>query len=216
MHMHPAQMAHPRSISNLSALCREIPAPLGSERRIYVSRADASRRRAGKRGSLVRALEGRGFHLSRIEPLARWRANWTFSRSGNRVIGPHGMGLTHIIMGERIGRLLLKLVLQPPVAGTDAYAFVARVGGIHYDFVTGTECIASPDDFEIDPDRVLDILGPEELPIKRSSWSKAANLIPASRSFWGFFPPVSDVDSGVNQLIWGEGARVHQGADGAK
>ena len=206
-HAHPAQMAHPRSVSALAALCAKVPAPAGAAKRIYISRGDAERRRVANETELVTALESRGFTSVQLARLPA-REQIGLFRGAQIVVGPHGMGLTQIIMGSDLGRLI---ELFHPNAGTDAYAWVARSGGIEYDFLLGAEVPHTPTDFTVDISRVLALLGPDEAPIRRPAWRKNANLIPASRNFQGFFPVGSSrVEPCAEQMVWGQEARLHR------
>ena len=127
-HAHPAQMAHPRSVSALAELCAKVPAPAAAARRIYISRGDAERRRVANEAELVTALEGRGFTSVQLARLPA-REEIGLFRGADTVVGPHGMGLTQIIMGSELGRMI---ELFHPNAGTDAYAWIARTGGVEY------------------------------------------------------------------------------------
>lgn len=205
-HMHPAQMAHPRSISFLADLCAKLPASGGAGPRVYISRADASRRRVANEAALTAALEGAGFAIIRLAELPATEQIGVF-REAEVVVGPHGMGLSHIVTSQKLGRLI---ELFHPSAGTDAYAFVAKAGGVDYDFVIGSAVPDSPTDFNIDVDRVLDLVGPEDAPVHAPAWRRSENLIPASRSFRGFIGVGgSTADPAVDQMIWGEETRLH-------
>jgi hypothetical protein len=205
-HSHPAQMAHPRSLSVLSAFCTQVPSTDSSARRIYISRGDASRRRVANEKKLMAALESVGFISVQLGTLPAAQQIGLF-RGADIVVGPHGMGLTHMIMGTRLGRLV---ELFHPRAGTDAYAFVATVAGIQYDYVVGEDVANQRADFEIDPDRVLDLLGPDDAPVRRPSWNKMANMIPASKTFQGFFAVGANrIEPSADQMIWGQQSRLH-------
>ena len=114
-------------------------------------------------------------------------------RNAEVVVAPHGMGLTHIAMSNELGQVI---ELFHPEAGTDAYAFVARSAGMHYDRVLGQGAHATDKDFAVDVGQVLDLLGPEGASRPRPNWRKRANLGPASKTFHGFeggsFDPVPD------------------------
>jgi capsular polysaccharide biosynthesis protein len=206
-HAHPAQMAHPRSVSALAELCATMPASAGAARRIYISRGDAERRRVANEAELVTALESRGFTSVQLAKLPAQEQIGLF-RGAEIVVGPHGMGLTQIIMGSQLGRVI---ELFNPNAGTDAYAWIARTAGMEYDFVVGAEVPNTPTDFTVDVSRVLALLGPDDAPIRRPAWRKNANLIPASRTFQGFFPVGSSrVEPYTEQMVWGQEARLHR------
>lgn len=206
-HAHPAQMAHPRSVSALAELCAKVPAPAGTAPRIYISRGDAERRRIANEAELVTALESRGFTSVQLAKLPAHEQIGLF-RGAEIVVGPHGMGLTHIIMGRELGRVI---ELFNPNAGIDDYAWIARAAGMEYDFVVGAEVPNTPTDFTVDVSRVLALLGPDDAPIRRPAWRKNANQIPASRTFQGFFPVGSSrVEPYAEQMMWGQEARLHR------
>jgi hypothetical protein len=206
-HARPAQMAHPRSVSALAELCAKVPATHSPARRIYISRGDAQRRRVANETALISALAERGFTPVRLAQLTAKQQIGLF-RGAEIVIAPHGMGLTHIIMGTGIGRVI---ELFHPDFGADDYAFIAGAAGMEYDFVIGSGAPDTPDDFTIDVRRVLDLLGPDDVPIRRPAWRKNANLIPASRTFQGFFPVgTSLTEVWPQQMVWGQEARLHR------
>jgi hypothetical protein len=199
-------MAHPQSMRALASFCATLPGSDGAGKRIYISRADAARRRIANEEALVGALQERGFKTVELAKLPPHEQIGVF-RAAEVVIGPHGMGLTQIIMGHQLGRLI---ELFHANAGTDAYAFVARAAGIQYDFMVGPDVANTPNDFSIDVGGVIDLLGPDDAPLHRPAWRKAANLIPASRSFQGFFiVGASRLEVFPEQVIWGQEARLH-------
>lgn len=207
-HSPPAQMAHPRSISLLALLGAKLPAASSTARRIYVSRADAGVRRVANEDELVAALKGRGFVSVQLSRLPAPEQIGLF-RQADIVVGPHGQGLTHIIMGTRLGRVI---ELFHPRAGIASYAFIARSAGMEYDFVIGTPV---PDtrhsDFTVDVDRVLDLLGADQAPAPRPAWHKNANLIPSSRNFQDFFPAKhAQAEIYPEEMVWGQQARLHR------
>ncbi len=211
-HSHPAQMAHPKSVSALAALCAKIPATRSDARRIYISRGDASRRRVANEDELVERLEERGFVSVQLGRHSAMEQIGLF-READIVVGPHGMGLTHIIAAKNVGKVI---ELFHPNAGTDAYALVARAADAEYDFVIGTDVPGTPHDFAIDVQRVLDLLGPEGGAMRQPMWDKAANLIPASRTFHGFVPVgASRLEAFHHPMIWGQEARLHRIRDDA-
>lgn len=207
---HPAQMAHPRSISMLGELGQAVPGSNSQLRRVYISRSDAAHRRVTNEGELIRALEQRGFASVELSKLSAMDQIGLF-RGAEVVVAPHGMGLTHMIMGERISRII---ELFPARGGTSAYGFVARAAGIQYGFLIGDTVKGTPGDFSTNVGRVLELLGPEGLAPTRPAWKKTANLIPGSRNFADFSPSFDKVGTAIGNLncgspIWGMESRIH-------
>jgi Glycosyltransferase 61 len=182
MHAHPAQMAHPTSLNIINSIAGRIRGTPSSVERLYISRGDARHRRIVNEPELIQNLEQRGFVALCLADLSAEDQIGLF-QNARTVVGPHGMGLTHIFAGPRIERVI---ELFHPEAGTDAYAFVAKTACINYDLIMGEAVPATHADFLIDVDRVMTLLGPDETVAPKPNWNKAANLIPASRSFRGF------------------------------
>jgi hypothetical protein len=211
LHSHPAQMAHPQSLGMLSVLADLVPGTQSTAKRLYISRGDADRRRITNEADLTAALQARGFISVQLAKIPVEEQVGLF-RNAEIVVGPHGMGLTHIVMGKNIGRVI---ELFHPDAGTNAYAFVARSAGMNYDYVLGQGVPATHSDFSVSVDRVLDLLGPEGMPQPRPNWRKNANLIPASRTFFGFAGGSPDPDpewaeTDFSPMIANQSARFHR------
>jgi hypothetical protein len=192
IHTHPAQMAHPRSLAALNQVARLVPGTPSTAKRLYISRGDAGHRRIANEPELIKALEDRGFIAVQLAKI-RVAEQVGLFRNAEVVVAPHGMGLTHIAMSNELGQVI---ELFHPEAGTDAYAFVARSAGMHYDRVLGQGAHATDKDFAVDVGQVLGLLGPEGASRPRPNWRKRANLVPASKTFHGFeggsFDPVPD------------------------
>jgi len=209
-YVHPAQMAHPTSVGLLRSLTREIPHYGSSAKRIYISRADAARRRIVNESALFDALRGFGFEQVVLANLSAKEQVGLF-QNVEIVVAPHGMGLTHILMGRRIERLI---ELFHPENGTEAYAFLARTMGLAYDYVLGEQVPDRPDDFSVSVEQVIQLLGIESVSRRRPVWTKAANLIPCSASFKGFSSVDSDDSHALPpRLIWDQEVRSHTQAD---
>ena len=181
LHGHPAQMAHPRSIEVLRKLVGLIPVASANVRRLYVSRDDAKHRRLANEAELLPILQDRGFTSVKLGELPVEKQLSLF-RGAEIVVGPHGQGLTNILFGQDIGRLI---ELFHPGAGTDAYAQVARSSGINYSHIIGTESPGTPADFSVRIAQVDQALATDRLSIRRPRLRRAVNLIPASRTFRG-------------------------------
>lgn len=211
LHAHPAQMAHPQSLSLLEQLTNLVPGSSPGQKRLYISRGDAGRRRIVNEPQLVRTLEQRGFVAVELAGMPVQEQVGLF-RDAEVVVAPHGMGLTHIAMSRRLGRVI---ELFHPTAGTDAYAFIARSAGMNYDYVLGTGVPATHSDFSVDVGQVLEVLGAEGTPIPRPNWRKRANLIPSSATFHGFQGGTSDfapelLDPDFCPLVADQACRFHK------
>ena len=207
---HPAQMAHPHSIGLLRRLVNALPARPGSVKKLYVSRGDAAARRVVNEAELEARLEKEGFQSIQLAKLPPEEQIGLFE-GAEMIVAPHGMGLTHLIMSERIGRVV---ELFPPHGGTSAYAFVCKAGGIQYSHIVGTEAPDSQGDFVIDVDEVISIISATGGSIAKPQWTKAANLIPGSRDFFGFNPGPGAADlpltiTDCEAPIWGMTVRSH-------
>lgn len=186
LHAHPAQMAHPRSLALLNRVTSMVPGRPGPHKRIYISRGDADRRRVVNETDLITALERLGFKSFRLSELSTADQISLF-RGAEIVIGPHGMGLTHIAMGSSIAQVI---ELFHPTAGTDAYAFFARSAGLTYNYILGQAVPATHADFLADVDRVIDHIIPDSGPAQPRRRSGTVNLLPGSRTFRDFSLPV--------------------------
>jgi hypothetical protein len=204
----PAQMAHPTSVGWLRKLiCRIAAGGDSSIKKIYVSRADATRRRISNEPELIAALREHGFHPVELGRLTATEQIGLF-RNAEIVIGPHGMGLTHILAGNNLGRVI---ELFNPTKGDEAYAFYARSMGMSYDFLIGSEVPDSPGDYSIPVEQVLALLGPSDSPRIMPGLTKAANLIPGSKTFAGFSAPnITDSGYAYERMIWDQHTFVHQ------
>jgi capsular polysaccharide biosynthesis protein len=212
-HSFPAQMAHPHSITALSALCAQVPVPAGPARRLYISRADAAQRRVANEPALIEALSAHDFVPVELgnRPAAE---QISLFKGAEFIIGPHGQGLAHLVMGGRLGRMI---ELFHPDNGNDCYALMARTAGVHYDWVVGTAVPDTPGDFLIDIERVLALVAVTDAPIDKPSLRKAANLLPASASFTGFVGPRGEAPVlAAAQMIWGQQAVAHDAAGGGE
>jgi hypothetical protein len=207
---HPAQMVHPRSLTAIGALAAALPVPRGEVRRLYVSRGDATRRRVLNEPELIAALEQRGFTSVQLAKLPVAEQIGLF-RGAEIVVGPHGMGMTHVAMGERLGRMV---ELFPRWGGTAAYAWVAKAAGVDYHLHAGPTDKHGNADFTVEVARVLDLIGPDEARPRRPMWRKAANLIADSRGFGGFRTQVGGSDAvpagiACDPPVWGLQPRIH-------
>jgi capsular polysaccharide biosynthesis protein len=157
--LHPAQLAHPRSIELLQRLSHCISSERGKVARIFVSRGDAKLRKIENEAELIGIAERRGFQTVRLGELSI-QEQIVLIRGARQIVGPHGMGLTHILFSE--GPLSV-LELFHPSLGTDAYSLISRALGFDYRFVVGETLNDNRGSYRIDAaifakelDKVLD------------------------------------------------------------
>jgi hypothetical protein len=155
--MHPAQMAHPQSLTHLRTLAERIPGPKGNIERLFISRNDAHFRRISNEAELSEIATSRGY---RTVELAKMPIEAQFSafRNARRIVGAHGMGFSHLLVCEKQPAIL---ELFHPKRGTDAYALLAKAYGMEYRHMVGRAEEGPRLAYRVDPDeftRLLDEL----------------------------------------------------------
>lgn len=149
---HPLNLTHPATVALVRRFILAQPlAASGGPRRLYVSRADANRRRVLNEPELFAALERRGFTSVRFTgmPLEQQIA---LVCGAEAIVGIHGMGMAHMLH-HRGGLAVVELF--PDRKGTFAYGAVSRALGFPYRHVVGPSAEGTPNDFTIDVARVL-------------------------------------------------------------
>lgn len=182
LHARPAQMGHPSSLAALARVRDKLPRFSGSARRLYISRGDADRRRISNESALQSALERLGFVTVQLSRYPIEDQIGLF-QNADVVVGPHGMGLTNFVLSQSIGHVV---ELFNPSSGSDDYAAMARSSGINYDYILGAAEPGTPGDFSINVDAVATLLSTSVARSRRANDRKPVNLIPASRTFFGF------------------------------
>ncbi len=155
--MHPANMAHPKSMRIVRDVCARIKTVHDETRRIYISRGDTPLRRIGNKAELMTALHPLGFvevQLGKLPFLEQVKV----MREAEVIVAPHGMGLTHILFHQ--GSPLV-VELHNPLIGTDTYAFPAHALGFRYHPVVGEPIPGDAHDFNIGIADVLEVLARE-------------------------------------------------------
>jgi capsular polysaccharide biosynthesis protein len=144
-------MAHPLSIELLRALAHKVAGDVCGYKLVYISRADAERRRLANEGEIVCGLSRLGFVSVELSKLSTRQQIGLF-RDAEVIVAPHGMGLTHVAFAQR-----LKGVVEifPPNAGTDAYAFILKAMGVNYSFVIGTSADNNFGDFRANSAEIM-------------------------------------------------------------
>ncbi|MEM9224304.1 MAG: glycosyltransferase family 61 protein [Pseudomonadota bacterium] len=128
--LHPVYHGHPRLVRFFHRLTN----PGGPRRKVYVSRADSSRREMANQQQLEDLLKARGFDIvvpTQYEP----EQQLAFFAEADVVIAPHGAGLTSIAACSPGTRLL---ELFSPEVGTAAYGAIATAKEMEYEFIVGT------------------------------------------------------------------------------
>jgi hypothetical protein len=113
------------------------------------------------------------------------------------------MGLTHLAAADRLKGVV---ELFSPTTGSDAYAFMAKAGGIDYNCIVGASVGNPVGDFEVNLEGISRCLDRIDESHCRPVWRKPANLLVGSRSFAGFRAEERCVDAPISipALIWGD------------
>ncbi len=143
--MHPAHMAHERSVEIIRQLTASIKTAKRDFTRIYISRADTPLRQVANEIELWNQLKKLGFVMIWLAQLPL-QQQIELVRGAEVVVAPHGMGLTHIAFHD--GKPLI-VELHHPEIGTDAYAFMANALGFRYRPVIGKSLEDKRHHFEI-------------------------------------------------------------------
>jgi hypothetical protein len=174
-YIHPAQMAHPISIDLLRRVVEAMPAVACGSGRIYVSRSDAQQRRVANEPEISTELEKRGFRTVQLSRLSVAEQIGVF-RDADIVVGPHGMGLTHLVAADRLRGVV---ELFTPNRGTDAYAFIAKAGQIDYTCLIGEPVDGQTSDFAVDARQVMQCVDILSTSTSRPSWHRQAEAAPS-------------------------------------
>lgn len=150
-YVHPAQMAHPDSVGLLRSLAHKVTGDVREQKRIYISRADAERRRLANEDEIVALLSRYGFASVQLSKLSARQQIGLF-RDAELIVAPHGMGLAHLAFAERLKGVV---ELFPPNTGSDTYAFIAKALGLEYQFVIGTDVDNNFGDFSVDGEEII-------------------------------------------------------------
>jgi capsular polysaccharide biosynthesis protein len=130
--------------------------PNGAER-LYLTRADASRRRAHNESDVVRVLKSHGFEVLQPDP-AQPRHQVRACLAADLVVGVHGAALTNLMFMRPGGRLIeLRRRERPDIFFFDHYRGLADAVGIDY-VGQGCETVGEPAGYAInDADLVVDL-----------------------------------------------------------
>jgi hypothetical protein len=131
--MHPGQLLHPTTMEILSRIATALNVKPSQQKRIYISRADATTRRVENENEIVNVLSRFNFVPVTLGGLPIDR-QFSIIFGADVIVAPHGMGLTHIALHPKKPSIV---ELFNPVMGSDAYASVAHVRGFPYRAVFG-------------------------------------------------------------------------------
>jgi capsular polysaccharide biosynthesis protein len=146
--LHPAQMAHPRSVELLSTLKQHLPfQQRDCATKLFISRSDAKLRKIANEAELAAIAEQRGFEVTCLSAL-NMAHQFAIMRQAHRIVGAHGMGFTHIFLNDRP---LSVLELFNPTQGTDAYAIISRALKFDYHFLIGDDLQDNRASYWVDP-----------------------------------------------------------------
>jgi capsular polysaccharide biosynthesis protein len=147
---HPANLMRRESLLALEEIARHVAdglsAPAVTTDKIYISRTDASLRRLANEQELCGYLRGLGFEIIVMSEHS-WEEQIAIVSRARVVVGPHGMGLTHLAFNN--GRPKVIEIFNPEV-GSEAYALLCKSRGDDYHRVIGREIDKKKRDFTID------------------------------------------------------------------
>ncbi len=133
---------HLRRVTNWLSerLCGALLAktPVGAGRRIYVSRADAARRKVVNENLLLKLLEASGFETVFCEGLDLAAQAELFSRA-DMVVAPHGAGLTNLLFVPAGNCHVLELIGRNVPRGSVCYWSLCQARELDYTYVSCDE-----------------------------------------------------------------------------
>jgi capsular polysaccharide biosynthesis protein len=110
----------------------ELTGEPGDARRIYLSRADAGRRRAKNEQEVVRVLESFGVEAVQFDPAKPWE-QVEASRAASLIVGIHGAALSNLIFMPAGGSVIeLRRQDVPGVYSPDNYKALSETLGLGY------------------------------------------------------------------------------------
>lgn len=154
LRMHPLHMCHPKSRHLLEDLLAGVKVAPSASSKLYISRQDAGLRRITNEVQLVDLLAQRGYRIVKLSEL-NLHEQISAVAGAERIVAPHGMGLTHLVFGNNPAQVL---ELFHPTIGSDSYAFLAKAKNHAYDFLIGTDAADNKAGYSIDAGLLLDRL----------------------------------------------------------
>lgn len=149
---HPMHLGHPTVVALLRQVLGRLQIGRSPARRLYISRADAKRRRIGNEVALEAALTARGFRCVAMSPLPL-RSQIELVCGAHTIVAPHGMALA--LLAFHRGEPETFEIFNPH-AGTAAFLCVSRALGCPHTVLIGDGDANDPRlDYTIDPDTVL-------------------------------------------------------------
>lgn len=145
--LHPAQMAHPRSLSVLKRLTDAVSCDgKPSGKKVFISRGDAKLRRIANESDLIALAKARGYDIIEMSQYS-FEDQVTLFSNADIVVGAHGMAFTYLVFSRKKQRLC---ELFHPILGTDAYRLMSRSLGSDHDFLVGTSLEDNHASYQID------------------------------------------------------------------
>jgi capsular polysaccharide biosynthesis protein len=129
-----------------------------SQRRLYISRGDAGKRRVTNESEICALLQAHGFEIVRLRELD-FRAQAALFDDAEVVIGPHGAGLANVVFC-RPGTKVLELLPSPRIGPHVYYSLTAAALGQYWMLhgqpagATATAAEEIHMDFSIDPQQL--------------------------------------------------------------
>ncbi len=133
--VHPMNNMHPDLLALMQRFVVGLAIEPGSVRNVYVSRADARMRGITNEPALRPHLEKRGFQIVELAKIPL-EAQFSLMTGADFIVGPHGMGMSHLILSQRRPDVL---EILHPERFSVAYLMAARAMGCRYEFVFGEE-----------------------------------------------------------------------------
>jgi capsular polysaccharide biosynthesis protein len=123
----PERLPDPDELAEVVRRVASLAGDKAAARRIYFSRADASRRRARNEEDVVRVLRAHDFEIIRSDPTKPWE-QVRASLGAGLMVGVHGAALTNLMFMEKGARLL---ELRHP-NHWNIYGTLAEMFGVEY------------------------------------------------------------------------------------
>lgn len=135
-------------VRRLREVLQEYIADCSNERKIYISRSGASKRRVLNEDKVIDVLADYGFEAIQAEKLTFLDQIRLFAGTAH-MVGPHGAGLTNMMFSRHC--TVLELF---PGAPFTHYRWLSASLGHSYGCLSGRKELGKHDDFEVDVDKL--------------------------------------------------------------